>query len=97
MSDAMSKEGYNEEERYFREKEMELLRKKQAEAAKPENTNPHWMKCPKCGGDLAEVKIENVTVDRCGNCEGIYLDKGELEQLTRDNETGFFASLRKLF
>jgi Zn-finger nucleic acid-binding protein len=31
-----------------------------------------------------------VTVDQCGGCRGIFLDRGELERLI-DAETGFYA------
>ena len=48
----------------------------------------HFMKCPKCGHDLREEPIGEVTVDRCSFCEGIYLDAGELERifLKRDDD-----------
>ena len=39
------------------------------------------MKCPKCGHDLKEEPVEDVLVDRCTFCEGLYLDAGELEKL----------------
>jgi len=37
----------------------------------------HFMKCPKCGHDLAEREVEGVTVDQCSFCEGVFLDAGE--------------------
>ena len=43
----------------------------------------HYMKCPKCGGDLATVEVAGVQVDRCPDCQGVWLDPGELEQLHR--------------
>ncbi len=36
--------------------------------------------CPVCPGSLSEVMLGNVRVDYCGRCQGIFLDKGELEQ-----------------
>ena len=42
---------------------------------------PYWMVCPKCGGDLDEVETEEVKVDRCENCAGLFLDPGEVEML----------------
>jgi len=41
----------------------------------------HHMKCPKCGHDMKGEDILGVEVDRCGFCEGLYFDAGELEQL----------------
>lgn len=44
------------------------------------------MKCPKCQTDMRERERETgtgvVVMDACPSCGGIWLDKGELEQLT---------------
>jgi uncharacterized protein len=40
------------------------------------------MHCPRCAGVvLDELDRNGVTVDRCANCRGIWLDRGELEKL----------------
>jgi Zn-finger nucleic acid-binding protein len=65
-------------ERVRREQELaELL--KQEEARKRKEL--HWMKCPKCGSDLKEQKVQDVTIDKCTFCEGIFLDRNELDEL----------------
>ena len=35
--------------------------------------------CPACPGGLAEVMLGAVHVDYCNKCQGIFLDRGELE------------------
>ena len=35
--------------------------------------------CPACPGSLTEVMLGAVHVDYCNRCQGIFLDKGELE------------------
>jgi len=35
--------------------------------------------CPACPGKLSEVLLGTVHVDYCDRCQGIFLDKGELE------------------
>ena len=37
--------------------------------------------CPKCRGDMRTYERSGVTVDQCGECRGIFLDRGELERL----------------
>ncbi|HEU4461483.1 MAG TPA: zf-TFIIB domain-containing protein [Solirubrobacterales bacterium] len=37
--------------------------------------------CPKCGGEMRSYERNGVTVDQCGDCRGIFLDRGELERL----------------
>jgi Zn-finger nucleic acid-binding protein len=39
------------------------------------------MKCPKCGMDLHTVAKGVVDIDVCFSCQGVWLDKGELESL----------------
>lgn len=37
--------------------------------------------CPKCHGQMRHYERNGVTVDQCGDCRGIFLDRGELERL----------------
>jgi Zn-finger nucleic acid-binding protein len=39
------------------------------------------MTCPKCGGELVELERSGIRIDACRNCRGVFLDRGELEQL----------------
>ncbi|RCV54727.1 TFIIB-type zinc ribbon-containing protein [Marinitenerispora sediminis] len=41
------------------------------------------LNCPKCPGGLSRRVLVGVTVDQCAKCRGIFLDRGELEQLLR--------------
>jgi len=56
----------------------------------------HFMKCPKCGHDMKEEVVNDVTLDRCVFCEGLYLDAGELEQVYLRKEEDRRSLLRKL-
>jgi hypothetical protein len=55
----------------------------------------HWMCCPKCGAQLTEVQFRQVKVDKCFFCGGVFLDDGELEQLT--GKPGWFESMLRFF
>jgi len=46
--------------------------------------------CPKCRGGMRTYERNGVTVDQCGECRGIFLDRGELERLV-DAEVRFNA------
>ena len=39
------------------------------------------MTCPKCRGEMASYERNGVLVDQCGDCRGLFLDRGELEHL----------------
>lgn len=90
------------EEEYFLKltaKQIKELRKKLDEKRKSEEVEKKekefWMKCPKCGGELKEKEFKNVKIDVCSSCEGIWLDKGELEILMGSG--GIKGILRGIF
>jgi Zn-finger nucleic acid-binding protein len=37
--------------------------------------------CPKCQGQMRQYERGGVVVDQCGECRGVFLDRGELESL----------------
>jgi len=37
--------------------------------------------CPKCRGEMRTYERNGVLIDQCEECRGIFLDRGELEQL----------------
>ena len=47
--------------------------------------------CPKCQGQMRSYERSGVTVDQCGECRGIFLDRGELERLV-DMENAHYAA-----
>jgi Zn-finger nucleic acid-binding protein len=80
-------------EDYFKRKKEEAIEKlrarmKVADEAKAAGLST--MQCPRCDGDLKEHKFEQVMIDMCEKCGGIWLDSGELDQLLkRDNDSWF--------
>ncbi len=93
----------NEEEYIAR---MEFERKKKIEAEtksyldredKIQLKDLHHMKCPKCGMELIEIDYKGILVDKCSECDGIWLDAGEIETLSRLEKSGlnkFFGVLK---
>ena len=45
--------------------------------------------CPRCGGLMDLESAEDVEVDVCLTCNGVWLDKGELEELKTKSKAGF--------
>ena len=93
--------GYDRESKYIREKEAEIretLRQERETAKKTQEKEAHWMKCPKCGSDMEEKEMDNVMIDQCTECQGIYFDAGELELvLKREEGKSFFNSFKGIF
>ena len=49
------------------------------------------MICPKCGAEMRMVRRNGVTIEQCRTCHGIFLDRGEFEQLL-GRETSFLGN-----
>jgi len=45
------------------------------------NGTTQTLSCPKCSSEMRSYERNGVTVDQCGGCRGIFLDRGELEHL----------------
>jgi Zn-finger nucleic acid-binding protein len=46
------------------------------------------MRCPKCGMELVEIDYRTIKVDKCTECAGVWLDAGELEQVSTLEKAG---------
>ncbi len=80
------------EEEYFRRKEQEALEKLRAKL-RDQAAAAQLPPCPKCDGRLIETEFENIKIDQCSRCGGVWLDPGELQQLTAREQEGWFARL----
>ena len=102
------------EERWFREKDHELIAKlkqdrerrikeeaeKEDMRRREELREAHWMHCPKCGHGMEEKELYRIKIDTCRSCEGVFFDRGELEELMMARQAaerrGFFRRLMGL-
>lgn len=88
------------EEEYFarmdyerRKKVEEEKQNKLAQEEKKRLKELHLMRCPKCGMQLIEIDYKGIKVDKCSECEGIWLDAGEMDAVSKLEKGG----LDKLF
>jgi uncharacterized protein with PIN domain len=101
----MSKKPSEKEEEYFIR--MEFERKKKVEEEKHQKLREeekkklrdlHFMRCPKCGMELIEIDYQRIKVDKCSECQGVWLDAGELEAVAGLEKTTldrFFSVFKK--
>src|SRR5689334_15201789 len=85
--------GSTQKGRYFHKKDLHLLAMKRARLDSQRAAYSPDMECPRCGASMAEVAVEQVKIDRCTNCGGIFLDEGELEILTHAKSGDLFNRL----
>lgn len=78
-----------EKKKKLEEEKHKMLKKEERKKLK----ELHSMRCPKCGMELIEIDYKEIKVDKCSECEGIWLDAGELEAVAKLEKGG----LDKLF
>lgn len=99
MKNEKDRSGENFDERayedgYFAVKEHELIEGLKAEFQKDQadRREARMASCPKCSGNLEKYGFMGSVLERCENCEGIWLKKGELAAILRQQARGPLAA-----
>lgn len=88
------------EDEYFVKRDAELIKEQRARLDAERTASErksHYMKCPKCGGTLAEAEFHHIKLDRCPDCHGVWLDNGELEMLAHVDQSRVREFVRGMF
>lgn len=96
MGDILDERRKGLEEEYFHRKNkeaVEKMREKMRIAAEAKSAGTSSLQCPRCDGKLKTNSFEDVTIDVCEKCGGVWLDSGELELLTRKDSTSWLSRL----
>jgi hypothetical protein len=94
MTDAMKERGDALENEYFRRQEQELIAKMKAKlTSNKTEESSQTFPCPKCEGQLEQGDFENIHIDICNKCGGVWLDPGELQLITKKESGGWFGRL----
>lgn len=95
LGDKLRDKGKAAEDLFIAQQEQERLRRKREAEAKSAATGDG--RCPRDGSVLTLATEQNVTIDVCPTCGGVWLDKGELEQLSKaEGEAGVTRWVRSL-
>ncbi|HJM82099.1 MAG TPA: zf-TFIIB domain-containing protein [Nitrospinota bacterium] len=93
----------NNESEFIAKIEFEKLKKLEEESTKGliekeklEIKQLHYMRCPKCGMQLIELAYDQIKIDKCSSCEGIWLDAGELDEIMNDSK-GMLQNFLSIF
>lgn len=88
------------EDEYFKKLDAELISQRRSKLDKERllaERASHYMKCPKCGASLAEREFSRVKIDVCPECNGMWLDAGELDLLSKVDTSRLGGFVRSLF
>jgi len=75
------------EDIFFAARDRELIEKLKAQLQKVEKTAID-LRCPKCPGHLESYTFQGFALERCEQCGGVWMDKGELEAVVRKVSRG---------
>ncbi len=89
LGDKLKKREKAEEDRYFAQQDAAKVAA--LKSAGEQEAGAGKMDCPRCGVKLDQEVLEGVTIDRCGACGGMWLDRGELETLAERTEEAWFS------
>ena len=91
------------EEEWFAKFEIQMIRDAQRKRAKTESDTKqepekpsNYMLSPKDGTELKPEKVGEIEIDICEKCGGIWLDRGELEEIIlakSSDKKGFFRKV----
>lgn len=96
---APTKPSSSEDEYFVREdaekkRKIALEQKRATEAAEQRRLKElHFMRCPKCGMQMQEVRMRGVDVDVCFSCNGVFLDAGELQNIEKPEGKGVMSAI----
>ena len=68
------------EDIYFAERDREVLARLREQLKKVDKSTAD-LHCPKCPGLLETYSFEDHILERCRECGGVWMDKGELEEI----------------
>lgn len=80
------------EDIFFAERDRELLENLRTQLRKVKTVEAPRT-CPKCSGKLEGYTFEGFALDRCHECGGIWLDRGELEAIVKKISRGPLGAL----
>jgi uncharacterized C2H2 Zn-finger protein len=96
----MDEKPSRQEDEFFKKQDAELIAAQRtrldAERVRSERSS-HFMKCPKCGANLTEKEFHQIKIDTCTECHGIWLDAGEMEMISRIDQSRMGGFVRSLF
>lgn len=100
----MSLKPSSTEEEFFVREEAERKRRlvhehqrKLAEEERRRLRELHHLHCPKCGLKMEEIKFRGLDVEVCFGCNGIFLDKGEIDEIAAPQQKGIMAAILNWF
>jgi hypothetical protein len=83
-----------DEDQYFAKRNRQLLEKMRAQTEPADETTARETargRCPKCGKRLDSRRFDNIVLEECPSCRGIWLARDEIANLSRRESESFLG------
>jgi phage FluMu protein Com len=83
-----------DEDQYFAKRDRELLEKMRAKIAPPDEAAGQETtrgRCPKCGKQLDSRRFDNLVLEECPSCRGVWLSRDEIATISRRESESFLG------
>jgi uncharacterized protein len=91
LADQLKQREKADEEHFFAEQSKRQIEK--LRAARAQSAASGQATCPRCGTPLEITHMKGVAVDGCPNGHGLWLDRGELDQIAKREGDSWLARL----
>jgi ribosomal protein L37AE/L43A len=85
-----------EEEQHFAKRDRELLDKMRARTEAADEMTAREQargRCPKCGNQLESRRVDDIVLEECASCRGIWLGRDEIAKVSRRESESFLGRL----
>jgi hypothetical protein len=85
-----------EEDLYFAKRDRELLEKLRGQDESTREAAVREIargRCPKCGSLLSQRVVDDIAVEECASCRGIWLNANELASVSRRESESWLGRL----
>jgi DNA repair exonuclease SbcCD ATPase subunit len=85
-----------EEEQHFAKRDRELLQKLRAASRPTDEMRAQEIpqgRCPKCGKPLEKGRVDDIVLEKCASCGGLWLGGDEIAKLSQHDSESFLGRL----
>ena len=96
FGDKLRDKEHGEEDQYFAGRDRDLLQKMRARSESADETRAREIgqgRCPKCGEPLEKGRVDDVVLEECASCSGVWLGREEIAKLSQRESDSFVGRL----
>ncbi len=85
-----------EEDQHFAKRDRELLDKMRTVTQPADESRAQQIaqgQCPKCGKQLERGRIDDIVLEKCASCNGVWLGRDEIAKLSQHDSESFLGRL----